>query len=181
MIEYHQKESLGHVLGKIVAIFLLKSQGFRDYEIKTEYPVYLHTNRKRYIDVVGISVAMHKKVAYEIGNLHGGPLDELYFLFDECHNLEKLDIESQNIKIVFEYLIKELRFLNKKIKMLNNEIDTIDPNTLDLKLQNFCNFNLKNPFSVFEEIDFVYYKYKLNDETISRIIEELSILYRYNT
>jgi len=133
----NKTESISHILGKELAKHLLKSKRFYDYEIKEEYPVIFPTGKIRLIDIVGISIATGKKIAFEIGDLHGGSLEELHLFFDEVYNIEKLIIESNNLRKLFEFYNKELKYYKEEIINLRNKYGKLHNFVTELNYVNY--------------------------------------------
>lgn len=158
----NKKESAGHKIGKRIAKVLLKNKRFRTNEIKEEYPIIFPSGRIRIIDVVGISEPIGKKFAYEIGDLNGGSLDELYYLFQVVENISKINIEESRINEVINYF-DESEIINKA---LNFEIN-------DEKIRNFCLNEIIYSYQFLFDIN-----WNLSDEKIEDYVkDEIDFLY----
>jgi hypothetical protein len=195
MIKSTKTESKSHILGKELAKNLLRAKMFRDGEIKEEYPVIFPTGKIRIIDVVGINMNFNKKIAFEVGNLHGGSLEELYLFFDEVQNIEKLEIESENLEKVLNYFY---RIIDEYEEDKERAIDYLDFSCEeDIKILNinkdesiyfFNNFIRKNSIDldmikkyVLEEIEFLYKNISLSSEQYGKIKSRLINWYIKNT
>lgn len=120
-IKITKNESLGHILGKELAINKLRKLGFKEHLIMPEFPIILQTGKKRIIDAVGIDLNSRKKIAYEVGVLNGGSIEELYSLFDEVKRIEKINIEDKRLKDILQYLYDEIDFWKEKFYSELNE------------------------------------------------------------
>ena len=148
-MKLHGNESLSHAIGKEISVNILKRRKFKKYEIKLEYPIIFPTGKIRIIDVVGISVATGQKVAFEVGNLNGGLLEELYCIFDEVYQAPKILGNEKLLEECFDYFKDEIKSLKEQTKTdMENSIR-------DSTLINYNNI--------------------IDDEVIEDIIEKLTI------
>lgn len=179
MIMDHQvkNESLGHILGKEVVSHFFSSQSFWDIEIKDEYPIIFPTGRIRIIDMVAISIPLGKKYAYEVGELNGGSIEELYYLFDKCEVLSKLDLESQMLRDILTYLQKELEY--HAFEKSGNPYEKIYKYTHRIFLKQGWEEIDEEIIEEYveEEIEFLYKRVKLKTEYYERIKSRLMNYY----
>lgn len=110
-------ESIKHVLGKEFAKHWLRMEGFSESEIREEYAISFKTGKRRIIDVVGISE--YRKVAFEVGDLNGGSLEELYVHFDEVYRIQKIECNE------FERLVELIEHLQWKIENLTEQVEEL--------------------------------------------------------
>ena len=186
-------ESAGHKLGKKLVRNILRSKRFTESEIKEEYPIIFPTGRVRYIDIVAISDKVGKKVAYEVGDLNGGSLEELYCIFDNVNRLSKINIEEKSINEILNFFNKEIDILEDNIKDKTGYLDESDREQFRLKLiiKNRRLYSYNSLFEgkwvlseeklneyIKEEIDFVYNKVSLEVEQTNKIQRHLFNYYK---
>lgn len=162
-------ESTSHKVGKKIAEFYLRIEyNLRKEEIKEEYPVILPSGKKRIIDVVGISKFMDKKIACEIGTLNGGSLDELYSLFDNVENLDKIENESKKISEILSYFEKIESPKEKDFPWLD------DSNKENMKIKKILSNDYLNSYSFLHDDKWIIDEDRLDDF----VDEEISFLYK---